>query len=292
MTTRRSLIRGAAGFAAMAFQPRIASAAEPDDVAARLAHIEARLGGRLGVCLIDTATGTVAGRRLDERFPMCSTFKMLAAAAILARVDAGLERLDTHVAYSPDELPDGSPVTREQLGKGLSVEVLCEAAVTRSDNGAANLLLARLGGPSGLTGYLRTLGDAVTRLDRTEPTLNESRPGDARDTTTPRAMADDIRRLVVGTALSAPSRARISGWLVGNRTGDQRLRAGLPSGWMAGEKTGTGPNGTNNDVGIAWPPGHAPLILASFITGAYAGRDAQDAAHANVARLAASRFTG
>ncbi len=255
--------------------------------ATRWRAIEASVAGRLGVAVLDTATGALAGHRLDERFPMCSTFKVLAAALVLARVDAGQERLDRRVAIAPADLLEWAPVTGKHVGSGMSVAELCEAAITASDNTAANLLLAGVGGPAAVTAFLRRNGDGTTRLDRTEPTLNEATPGDPRDTSTPRAMAGTLRTLALGGALSEASRARLVQWMTGTTTGAKRLRAGVPSDWRVADKTGTGRLGTTNDVGLLWPPRRAPLVVVSYLTECKAPADAREAALASVARAVA-----
>lgn len=281
MIDRRVFTLAVAGLAAAG----PVTAAESLDAA--FARIERESGGRLGVAVIDTGSGTRSGHRADERFPLCSTFKLLLAAAVLARVDGGRETLDRRIAIDPAALLEWAPLTRPHAGGEMTVEALVEAAKVMSDNTAANLLLESLDGPAGLTAWVRTLGDAETRLDRTEPALNEAVPGDPRDTTTPEAMADDIRKLVLGHALSGASRDRLTGWLVGNRTGDARLRAGLPRDWRVGDKTGSGERGTSNDVGLLWPPGRAPVIVAAYLTECTAPPKARDATLAAVARTVA-----
>lgn len=273
------------------------AAPTPDATAWRgaMQAVEATLqGARLGVAVLDTATGRTLGWREDERFPMASTFKMALAGWMLALVDQGKESLAERVHFGRDALVPYSPVTEKHAGSaGITVEELCEATVTLSDNTAANLLLARHGGPAGYTAFVRSLGDTVTRLDRTEPALNEALPGDPRDTTSPAAMARTLQRLALGDALSAASRARLVAWLVGNRTGDRRLRAGVP-GWRVGDKTGTGALGSSNDIGLLWPPGGAaPLVVACYMTGgAPAAPEVRDAAIAQVARQAAALRAG
>jgi beta-lactamase class A len=248
--------------------------------------IERRVGGRLGVAVLDTADGRLDGQRLDERFPMCSTFKWLAAALVLERVDAGTERLDRHLRYGPDVLVAHSPVTKRHQAEGMSLGGLCEATVTESDNGAANLILDSVGGPAAITAFARRLGDTETRLDRAEPMLNEAAPGDPRDTTTPRAMVGSMRAAALGEALSPASRDRLVGWLVGATTGRQRLRAALPPGWRGGDKTGSGERGTTNDVAVFWPPGHrSPMVIAAYLTDSAATWDARQAALAAVGRV-------
>src|SRR5262245_27699162 len=256
--SRRCLVTAACA-ALVGYGLRATSALAAGNFAERLGgdivRVETESGGRLGVAVLDTLTDARFGHRADERFPMCSTFKLLAAAAILARVDAKQERLDRRVEFAAADVVVNSPVTKDHVGApGMSLEELCEAAMTMSDNTAGNLLLASLGGPQGLTAYTRSLGDTVTRLDRIEPELNEATPGDVRDTTTPAAMAANLRALALEKALSAVSREQLVRWLIGNKTGDTRLRAGLPAGWRVGDKTGSGERGTTNDVGVFWPP--------------------------------------
>jgi beta-lactamase class A len=251
--------------------------------------IEAAVSGRLGVAVLDTATGACEGQRLDERFAMCSTFKFVAVAMLLARVDAGRARLADRIVVTPESLIDWSPVTRKHVGKAMSVAALCEAAITVSDNAAANLLLAHAGGPPAVTAFARRLGDDVTRLDRNEPTLNEGTPGDPRDTSTPRAMAQTLRRVLLGDALSDANRVRLVAWMSATSTGPGRLRAGLPADWRLAHKTGTGRLGTTNDIGVAWPPGRAPLVLVSYLTECSAPEAARESALADVARVVAGR---
>jgi beta-lactamase class A len=251
--------------------------------------IEQESGGRLGVAALDTATGAPALHRADERFPMCSTFKLLAASAILARVDAGREHLDRRIRFETSDLAEYSPITKERIGgEGMSLAELCEAAMTVSDNTAANLLLAALDGPAGVTAYARTLGDAVTRLDRIEPDLNEAVPGDLRDTTSPAAMLSNLHALLLGNVLSTASRDQLTGWLIANKTGDARLRAGLPSDWRVGDKTGSGGRGSTNDIGIAWPPQRAPIVITVNLTETSKPDEQRNATLAAVGRAVAA----
>lgn len=260
----------------------------PADAVKRLEGIEREFAGRLGVAIVDTGTGQAITHRGDERFAMCSTFKYLAAGFALARVDRGEEKLDRRIPYAASDLLPVSPVTKARLGEGaMPVADLCEAAITRSDNAAANLLLASFGGPAALTAWLRSLGDSVTRLDRIEPDLNEARPGDPRDTTTPNAMAATLGRLVLGDVLSPASRKLLTDWLVANRTGDTRLRAGLPTGWRVGDKTGANGTDVSNDIAIMWPPGQPPLLVAAFLAEARMPMEERATALAEVGRVVA-----
>lgn len=281
---RRSLILGGGSWwLASLLAPAAAFAEGP---LAEIAVIERRIGGRIGLAVLDTRSGAHLGYRASERFAMCSTFKWLLAAALLGEVDARRARLDERLAYGRGDLLEHSPVTAPRVAEGgLALGTLCEAAVVDSDNTAANLLLERLGGPLALTRYLRRLGDPVTRLDRREPALNDNLPGDPRDTTTPAAMAAVMRALLTREVLAAPSRERLLGWLRACRTGRMRLRAGLPPGWQAGDKTGTGARGAVNDVAIVWPPHQPPFLLAVYLSGSTAAPAVLDAVHARLATL-------
>jgi beta-lactamase class A len=257
----------------------------------RLAEIEARKGGKLGVFVRDTGSGATIEHRADERFPMCSTFKLLTAAAALKRVDEGAERLDRAIAYGPSDLLDYAPIAKAHVGEGtMTVADLCAAAIDWSDNTAANLVLQTIGGPAGFTAFARSLGDTVTRLDRNEPSLNESLPGDPRDTTSPRAMAADLQKVLLGDALSEASRSQLQTWLINDKVGDKRLRAGLPSSWRIGDKTGSGERGSTNTIAILWPPDRAPLIATVYYMESSAPTDARNAIHKEIGGLIAETF--
>ncbi len=239
----------------------------------------------------DTGTGATVAHRADERFPMCSTFKLLAAAAALKRVDAGAERLDRRIAYGPGDLLEYAPITKTHVAEGgMTLGDLCAAAIDWSDNTAGNLVLETIGGPAGFTQFARSLGDDVTRLDRDEPTLNESLPGDERDTTSPRAMAGTMQKVLLGDALSEGSRRQLQTWLINDKVGDKRLRAGLPASWRIGDKTGTGERGSTNAVAIIWPPAGAPLIATVYYTESSAPMDARNAIHKEIGGLIAATF--
>jgi beta-lactamase class A len=293
MTTRRRFVQGAgAAFGlGLATAPgrALAGGGLSEQLAAEFSRIETESGGRVGVAVLDTVSGAQSAHRAEERFPMCSTFKLLVAGAILARVDAGTEDLDRRIRFAAGDVVANSPMSKDRVGgDGMSLAQLCEAAMTVSDNTAANLLLATLGGPAGLTAYARSLGDTVTRLDRIEPDLNEAVPGDLRDTTSPAAMLANLRILVLGNVLSERSRDQLTRWLAGNKTGDARLRAGLPAGWRVGDKTGSGERGTTNDVGIVWPPGRAPILVAIYLTGTSRTAEQRNATLAAVGRAVAA----
>lgn len=271
MLTRRQFASISLAAAGSVFLPNVSGAASGGaaPLIEAIKQLELKSGGRLGVSVLDTTTGVPIHYKGDERFPMCSTFKVLAAAAILKDAGGKLERLERRVRIEQTDIVENSPVTREHVGReGMSLRELCDAAITRSDNTAGNVLLKNIGGPAGLTTFARSLGDKMTRLDRTETELNEAATGDSRDTTTPNAMAANLRRLLLGDVLLPQGRDQLGKWLIANKTGDSRLRAGLPQGWRVGDKTGAGEHGTTNDVAIVWPPERSPLIVAVYLTGA------------------------
>jgi beta-lactamase class A len=282
--SRRALLAGAA--ASLSAPASFAQATAPDSAfEKRVGAIEKREGGRFGVAAFDSNSGRRLAYRGSERFPLCSTFKFLAAAAILAQVDQGKETLDRRVAYAKSDLVVYSPVTEKHVSEGgMTVGALCAAAVQLSDNTAGNLLLAALGGPADLTQYCRSLGDSVTRLDRIEPFLNDVPPGDERDTTTPAAMAGLMERLHLGDALTPASRAQLDGWMVGTKTGAKRLPAALPQGWRIGHKTGTGPRSATNDVAILWPPSRPPVLIAAYFAESSEPIEQREAAIAEAGR--------
>jgi beta-lactamase class A len=268
---RRMLLGSALLYPALFFSPPAHAAQSDEDIDRRLAELEKKTGGRLGVSAMDTQTNVSFGYRETESFAMCSTFKMLAAGFVLARVDKGDENLERRVVYEKEKLVSYSPETEKHVGgEGMSIGELCKAAITLSDNTAGNLLLESFGGPKELTNWLRTLGDGSTRLDRIEPDLNEAKKGDQRDTTTPDAMLDTLGNLTLGSVLSEPSQNRLTGWMVASTTGGARLRAGLPENWKVGDKTGTGMNGSAADIAILWPPGRNPILVTVYIAEATA----------------------
>jgi beta-lactamase class A len=259
---------------------------EPSSMASQFAAIEQQIGGRLGVAALDTGNGRRIEYRASERFPICSTFKFLLAAAILQQGDR--ESLDRRLSYGPGDLLEWAPITKKQLSEGgMPIRDLCAAAIEYSDNTAANLLLRALGGPSKLTEYLRGLGDPVTRLDRTEPSLNSAITGDLRDTTTPGAMVSNLKLLLLDRRLSRDSQDQLEAWLAANTTGAKRIRAGLPPDWRTGDKTGTGENGAASDIAIVRPPGRAPLLIAIYLVGSSSDADQLNAAIAKAASLIA-----
>ena len=251
----------------------------------RILSIEQRTGARIGVAALDTGSGKRLDYRSEERFPMCSTFKFLAAAAILKRVDDGQEKLDRFIHYGAKDILEYAPVTKAHRNDGgMTLAALCAAAIEQSDNTAGNLLLDSIGGPAGLTNFARSIGDETTRLDRKEPELNSATPGDERDATSPAAMCANMERLVLGNVLSEPSRHQLEDWLQHNETGTLMIRAGVPKTWTVGDKTGRCGNGATNDVAIIRPPGRAPLLVAIYAIGSTSSVDDRAAIVAEAAR--------
>lgn len=256
----------------------------------QLRELESTFDGRLGFVALDTATGTRIAYRADERFPFCSTFKTMLSAAILARSAGDAELLQRRVRYTKRDLVNYSPITEKHVGKGMTIAELCAATLQYSDSTAANLLIALLGGPQAVTAYARSIGDTTFRLDRRETELNTAIPGDERDTTTPAAMAASVRRLLVGDALGAAQRAQLDAWMLGNKTGDARIRAGVPADWRVADKTGTGDYGTGNDIGVAYPPNRAPIVFVVYTTMREKNAQARSDVIASAARIAARAF--
>ena len=255
------------------------------DFANGIRSIEERTGARIGVAALDTDGGKRLDYRSEERFPMCSTFKFLAAAAVLKRVDDGQEQLDRFVSYTAKDILEYAPVTKAHLKDGgMTLGALCAAAIEQSDNTAGNLLLDTIGGPDGLTNFVRTIGDKMTRLDRKEPELNSAIPGDERDTTSPAMMCTDMQRLVLGNVLSESLRRQLEDWLRHNETGTLMIRAGVPKKWTVGDKTGRCANGATNDVAIIRPPGRAPILVAVYSIGSTSSANDRAAIVAEAAR--------
>ena len=235
---------------------------------AALADYERDSGGHIGVYAKNLKTGALLSWRAHERFLMCSSFKASLAASVLGRVDRGQARMDELIAYGPADLMEWAPVAKQNLEKGaMSVADMCAAAVELSDNTCANALLARFGGPPALTAFWRSIGDTVSRLDHNEPELNRTPPGDPRDTTTPAATAGNLHKLILGTALSPASREHLTNWMLGCKTGDNRLRAGLPKDWRVGDKTGNNGKDAAIDIAVTWSTRGEPVVVCAYTRG-------------------------
>ncbi|AOB33593.1 beta-lactamase [Bordetella sp. H567] len=298
--TRRQALLWAAATPLLWIRPALAGghlpARDGDDAAvgtaidAEFARLERSHQRRLGLYALETGTGREIAYRANERFAFCSTFKAVLAAATLAQDAAQPGLLERRIIYTQHDLASYSPVTKERLGGGMTVAELCAAAVQYSDNTAANLLLHRLGGPRALTAYARDVGNKSFRLDRYETALNTAIPGDERDTSTPADMGRMLEALVLGNALPAEARTRLKTWLLGNKTGDHRIRAAVPAGWQVADKTGTGDYGSANDFGIVWPPGRPPIVLAIYTGSRDTHAKADESLIAEAARIAITRL--
>jgi beta-lactamase class A len=258
-----------------------------NDESAKFAQLEARTGSRIGVAAIDLSTNQRVDYRSDERFIMCSTFKVLAVAAVLRRVDAGQEKLDRFVPYGEGQLLEYAPITRAHVKeRGMPVEALCAAAIEQSDNTAANLLLEAIGGPEKVTDLARNLGDKFTRLDHTEPELNLARPGKDDDTTTPAAMRANLQRLLTSDFLKVASRTKLEKWMRNNQTGARMIRAAVPTDWQVGDKTGRSGDGATNDIAVMRPPAGGPIFIAIYTVDPAESQDARNHLVAEVAKAA------
>lgn len=282
-TNRAAMMLALLCFVLSATQPQLAKADKNLILdAARQAEIQ--LNARVGLAIYDTGSGASWLYNADERFPMVSTFKVLACGALLAQIDAGCDDINRLVSIAQADLVTYSPVSAVWVGQEVSLNALCRATMRTSDNTAANKVLEVLGGPDAVTAFLRSIGDAVTRLDRWELELNEATPDDARDTTTPAAIADTLEKLLLGDALSPSAKQTLTKWLVSNEVGGPLLRAGIPDDWRIGDRTGAGGHGSRGVVAIILPPERAPLIAAIYITQTEASMEQRNAAIAAIGR--------
>lgn len=264
MLTRRLVVAGLPLLATPAF----AQADRFAPLRRAIADIERAAGGPIGVALLDSGSGARFAHRADQRFPLCSTFKLLLAARMLHGAQAGNWRATDRFPIQRADILGNSPFSETRVGDSASLTELAEAIVSLSDNTAANIGLARIGGPAALTAWLRTLGDTVTRLDRNEPELNNENPNDPRDTTTPAAMLAISRRLLTGAPLSTANRRDLMGWMAASRTADTMIRAGLPAGWKEANKTGAGEFQARNIISVITPPGRQPIWVAAYLLAA------------------------
>lgn len=263
-----------------------------NSVQEQLAQLESSAGGRLGVAAINTANNQRLEYRSEERFPLCSTSKVMAVAAILHKSSTEAKLLSTNVHYTQQDVDASgyAPIASKHVATGMTVSAMCQAALNYSDNLAMNELLKNLGGAKAVTAYARKIGDNSFRLDRKEPELNSAIPGDLRDTTTPRAMQMSLQTLVLGNSLAATQRQQLQGWLKNNTTGSVRISAGVPKTWLVGDKTGTGKYGTSNDVGVIWPTGAQPIVLAIYFTQNKPDAKANDQVIADATRIVVAEF--
>ncbi len=270
----------------------LAPAARAASAERTLKAIHKRIGGRLGVHILDSQSGRRIAYDDNSRYAMASTFKLMLAAALLWQVDKNAFTLEHELPISRDDLLTTSPDVEAKLKTGatsMTVRDLCAAIVVSSDNAAANVLLKGIGGPAGFTTFMRSIGDEKTRLDRTEPDLNANLPGDPRDTTTPRAMVDSMLRVFTQDLITVRSRALLIDWMSNARTGLERVRAGIPKSWQVGDKSGTGMSGAVNDLALAWPPERRPILIAVYMSDSKLALKDLAAAHAEIGRLVAEQ---
>jgi beta-lactamase class A len=256
----------------------------------QLKQLENSAGGRLGVAALNTADGRRVDYRANERFPLCSTFKLVLVSAVLEQSALQQGLLERRIHYTRSELLSWAPITTQHVATGMTVAELCAAALQYSDNTATNLLMKLVGGPETVTAFARSIGDKQFHLDRWEPDLNTAIPGDPRDTTTPAAMAQSLQRVTLGDALGAPQRSQLQTWLLGNTTGADKIAAALPPHWLIGDKTGSGDYGTTNDIAVLWPPGKPPVILTIYLTQREQDAKARNDVVASAARIAVDAF--
>jgi beta-lactamase class A len=256
--------------------------AADDPLAAVVGAIEDRHDNRVGVMVVDTGSNRRWEHRADERFPLTSTFKAFACAALLARHSSGALDAGREIPVTASDLVTYSPVLETRVDARISLSEACDAMMTVSDNGAANIVLDALGGPTGLTAFMRQIGDFETRLDRRETALNAADPGDPRDTTTPRAAANSLRALLLGDALPPDARNRLEAWMLGNAVGGPLLRAGLPADWRVADRTGAGGHGSRAVIAVLWPPTRDPIVAAVFMTGRDLPMETRNAAVAGI----------
>lgn len=290
--TRRQLLMAGAGAVALAACYRGTATADPTGLVSQIGDVERDYNAAVGLFAVDLDSGRTLAHRENDPFALCSTFKTYAAARVLQRDQRGELSLDDRRFVDPAKIVANSPVTEAHAGQQMSLRALCEAALQRSDNTAANLLLETIGGPRAITEFARSIGDERTRLDRWEVELNSAIPGDPRDTTTPRAIGEGYRALLVGAeqapALEDAARRQLESWMLGNTTSVRSLRAGLPAGWTSADKTGAGDYGSTNAVGIAYGP-QGQRVLLSVLTRSSADDPAAEWLHpaiAEVTRLA------
>ncbi|AIO34794.1 class A beta-lactamase [Burkholderia pseudomultivorans] len=290
-STRRSLLLAAvaAPFVAACAPAPVADQGRVHAAQSDLAALEKASNGRLGVAALDTSNGARVAHHARERFPLCGTYAVVAAAAVLARGSLDATLLPRRILYRRYDVVAGSPVTENHVDTGMTIAQLCAAMLQSGDKGAGNLLMGVLGGPQAVTSFAHESGDTTFRLDHWEPELNAAAPGDERDTSTPVAMVDMLQRLLLGdTLLREPQRAQLIEWMVGGARGAAGIAAGVPPGWRVADKAGTGRYGTTSDVAVVWPPSRAPLVMAVSFTQPRADAAARADVVASAARIVAN----
>ncbi len=242
-----------------------AFATKPMSVQEKLALLETSSGGKIGLVAINTDNNQMIRYRADERFPMGCTSKMVGVAAILKKSMSNNKFLQERIYYQKSDLTSNSPITEKHLTDGMTIEELCAASISYSDNAAMNFLAKKLGGPEGINSFARSIGDAEFKLDHDWPKEGYGNLQNGEDSTTAAAMANSLQKIVLGEVLTNPQREKLQNWMKANVTGNNRIRAGVPKGWSVADKTGTGfAYGTTNDIAIIWPPKKAPVVITVF----------------------------
>ncbi|HEX8956580.1 MAG TPA: class A beta-lactamase, partial [Burkholderiaceae bacterium] len=291
--SRRKLLAGIAlaPAAALLTPPSLAASDNTQAAISQLNRLETKNDGRIGLVLLDAQGAILLQHRAEERFPMCSTFKMMLTACVLQRSASDAALMARHIDFDKHVLMYNSPVTEQHVGRGMNVQELCIAAMEHSDNAAANLLLAQIGGPGAVTAYARGLGDPDFYLVNEEGHLASGAPEEKNDTTTPHAMARSLHRLALGDGLPAAQRELLLEWMRANKTGSKRIRAAVPAGWLVGDKTGGGDYGSTNDIAVLERPGKPPLVLSIYFTQHRKDAPLRDEVVAAAARIALAELT-
>jgi len=232
----------------------------------KIVEIEENLNGRVGVSIYDSAEKTQWHYNGNSRFPLMSTFKVLACAKLLADVEKGVQSLDSSTIITKGSLIVWSPITQKLIGKQITLKQGCSATMITSDNTAANIVLSGIEGPKGLTKFMRSIGDDVTRLDRIEPELNEAIAGDKRDTSTPNAMVNSLNTLLFGDVLSQRSKNQLMQWMIDNEITGSLFRSVLPVTWSIADRSGAGGNGSRGIVAVVWSKNISPIIISVYLT--------------------------
>jgi beta-lactamase class A len=278
--------------------------------------------GLLGVTVLDVDSGAQARVNADHAYPMMSVFKAPVAATVLAQIDTGHLSLAQKVTINRADVVGGSAVP--SIGAHFhgdsmtfTVDQLLTAAISESDNTAADALVRLVGGPKVVTAFLRAHGIDEMRVDMDEADVDRIFDGighgeqipanetaqqslvrlrrgyrdylsDPRNRTTPDAAVKFLKQLWKGSLLSAGSTQHLL-QLMYKQTIPRRLRGGLPEGVRLADKCGTsvsfeGETAAYNDIGImTWPNGHT-VIVAAFLTGSRADKAERDAIYAEIAK--------
>ncbi len=252
--------------------------------------LEQEIEGRIGISIWNTHSGKHWSYRGDERFPLVGTFKTLACATMLYKMDTGILQRDISASVEERNIVGWSPVTEQLSGQDVRLEHACEAAMLMNDNTAANLVLRQIGGPKSVTLFLRTLGDNKTRLDSLEPKVHDAQPGENIDTTTPNAIVDTLGALIDGDTLSYESRVQLKIWMQDNEVSDSILRSVLPSEWSVADRSGTGENGTLGYNAVVWKENHKPIYLSIYITDTDLSLQATEQLAAHICQLILYRY--